>query len=985
MRARSALFVLGAALVCPAGALAQSPPPAPPPPAPAAPPAGDVEVEEGDAEVIDVEPEAPKPVPADKGVITGTVVEASNGESIIEAQVSVVGTKIKALTDLDGNYRIELPPGTYELRVFYEGHKPRRVQKVVVAKGKSVTLDVNLDSDAATEEVVEIEVAPDRSSAATQVLIRKNQANVGDAVSAQEIAKTPDRNAAEAAKRVVGATILDGRFVYVRGLGERYTNALLNGSPLPSPEPDRQAVPLDLFPSLVLSDISIVKTFTPDMPGDFAGGSVSIHTRQPTETFQISATASIGANTVSTFQDRLSYAGGALDFLGIDSGRRGLPSGFPKYRLVSGADKPGGSKVTDEEVWAAGRRMNSSMATDRSLAPPNHGLNVVAGGTVPLGSLGKIGATAALTYNRRFTIVKDAIFRRFNFYLDPTKPDDPFPYRAAVDTTGEIGNDQVSWGGLAVVSWSPSADHRLTFTGLTSRSSDNEARVITGFNEGADAELEDTRLRFVSRGLFFGELAGEHKIRALKGMDLDYRISGSLATLDEPDTRQTSYQLFEDAEGTVQRFWNATPTLSGQHFFGGQSERSIGGALNITQPILEGKTPLKVKAGAFLQLREREFDTRRFHFRQQSGVPFTEYVKPADEIFTDENIGPVVNFAEWTQGTDTYSASQDLYAGYLMADFSPWPWLRLIGGARVEAWSQNLRSFDRFLPDEITESGQDTLELLPALNLVFKTTKASNLRASISRTVARPQLRELAPFIFSDFVGSADIQGNPDLKQSSVLNGDLRFEVFPGAADVVALSAFYKEFADPIETSNIGGTSNQLITFQNAKSARVLGMELEIKKGLGFLSPALADLSPLANLTISASRAELYENAGGIQTIQTNNVRPLVGQSPLVLNLGLDYTNDASGTRARLVYNYSAARIRAAGYNNLLDLYEQPRHLLDVSVAQRVTRWLDLKLTAENLLQAPFRATFGSQNEDRRVVEERQPGTSFTLSATVSN
>lgn len=983
--ARTSLLLLGAALVYPAAASGQTPDPTTPAPAtpaqaaPAQPAPADPD--EGDAEVIDVDAAPPK-VPADKGVVTGTVVESSNGESIIEAQITVVGTKFKALTDLDGNYRLELPPGTYDLRVFYEGHKPRRVQRAVVAKGQTLRVDVSLEPESAEPEPVrEIEVTPDRSSSATQILIRRNAANVGDAVSAQEIARTPDRNAAEAARRVVGATILDGRFVYVRGLGERYTNALLNGSPLPSPEPDRQAVPLDLFPSLVLSDISILKTFTPDMPGDFAGGSVSIHTRQPTETFQVAATLSMGVNTETTFRERLSYKGGSLDFLGIDSGKRGLPKGFPSYKLVSGIDKPTGGKVTDEEVWAAGRRINSSMATNRSVAPPSHGLNIVAGGTIPLGSLGKLGATAALTYNRRFSIVKDAIVRQFYHYPDPQSPDSPFPYLAQVDNKGEIGNDQVSWGGLAVVSWAPSNDHRITFTGLTSRSSDNEARVLSGYNEGSDAELEDTRLRFLSRGLFFGELAGEHKVRSLRGMEVHYRLSGSLATLDEPDTRQTSYQLFEQADGTIGRFWNATPTLSGQHFFGSQSERALGGALDVTLPVLEGKTPLRAKAGAFLQLRERDFDTRRFHFRQQTGVSFTEYIRPADEIFTDENIGPIVDFNEWTQATDSYVASTDLYAGYLMADFTPAPWIRLIGGARVEAWSQSLSSFDRFIPDTRVETGQDSFEVLPALSLVFKTTKDSNLRASISRTVARPQLRELAPFLFSDFVGSRDLVGNPDLKPSSIVNGDLRFEVFPGAADVVAVSAFYKQFYDPIETIILGGTSNGLQTFANARGARVLGVELEVKKGLGSLSPVLADLSPIANVTVSTSRVDLDPTLG----TQTSKVRPLVGQSPVVVNLGLDYTNETSGTRARVVYNVSAPRIQAAGANELLDTYEQPRHLLDVAIAQRIGKYLDLKLTIENLLQAPYRLTFGPENQEERIVEERQPGTSFSLSATVSN
>ncbi len=982
----TALSLLGAALVCPQIALAQGPAPAvpPPPPSPSAPapqapsqPAPPAD--EADVEEVNVE-EAPPPVPKDKGIVRGTVVESSNGEGIIEAQITVVGTPYKTLTDLDGNYRLALPPGKYELRVFFEGHKARRVQNAVVTQGKTLQVDVSLDADTGAVEVVEIEVTPDRASAATQVLIRKNAANVGDAVSAQDIAKTPDRNAAEAAKRVVGATILDGRFVLVRGLGERYTNALLNGSPLPSPEPDRQAVPLDLFPALVLSDISILKTFVPDMPGDFAGGSVSIHTRQPTEQFQVAATLSLGFNTESTFRDRLSYDGGSVDFLGIDSGKRSLPGNFPSYKLSDGSAKPDGTKVTKDDRWAAGKRVNSSMQTNRSFAPPNHGLNVVAGGTLPLGSLGKLGVTAALTYGRRFVVVNDAISRRFNYALDPTNPDKPFPYKADVDAKGEIGNDQVSWGGLGVVSWSPANDHRLTLTGLVSRSSDNEARVLTGYDGGAEATREDTRLRFVSRGLFFGELMGEHKIRALKGMDLTYRVSGSLATLDEPDTRQSSYLLIDNGDGTTGRFWDGTPTLSGQHFFAAQSDRSIGGAIDVAQPIVEGPRPLKAKAGFFVQVRERTFDARRFHFRPLNGH-FGDYGVPPDQIFTDANIGTKVDFKEWTQNTDSYVASQDLYAGYLMGDWTPVQWLRLIGGARVESWAQTLESYDRFLPDTRVASSQSALDVLPALSLVFKTTKDSNVRASISQTVARPQLRELAPFLFTDYVGARDEQGNKDLKRSSIINADLRFEVFPGAADVLAVSAFFKQFQDPIEAIILGGSSNDLITYTNAKSARVLGIELEAKKGLGFLSPVLADFSPLANLTLSTSRVELNPDLG----IQTSNVRPLVGQSPLVLNVGLDYTNEGSGTRARLVYNVSAPRIRAAGSNDLLDTYEQPRHLLDAAIAQRIGKHVDLKLTVENILQSPYRVTFGQENKDEAIVEERRLGTSFNLGVTVTN
>lgn len=1015
IRSRAAITsisLLGAALVHPAAALGQPAPaqPAPSQPAPAQPAPSD----EGDADVVDVPDAPPPPVPKDKGVITGTVVESSNGETIIEAQITVVGTQYKALSDIDGNYRIELPPGTYELRVFYEGHKARRVQKAVVVKGQTLKVDVSLEPQGpAVEEVVEIEVTPDRTSAATQVLIRKSSATVGDAVSAQDIAKTPDRNAAEAAKRVVGATILDGRFVYVRGLGQRYTNALLNGSPLPSPEPDRQAVPLDLFPSLVLSDISILKTFTPDMPGDFAGGSVSIHTRQPSDTFEVAATLSLGFNTLSTFRDRLSYKGGNVDFLGLDSGRRALPKGMPEYRLTPNYPKPDGTLVAKDEIWAAGRKINSSMATDRSFTPPNHGLNVVAGGTVPLGSLGKLGVTGALTYSRRFTIVPHTVQRLFDFD-DQTQT--VTTYKSRFDyNEGEIGNDQVSWGGLAVVSWSPSENHRFTLTGLTSRASDNETRVLTG-RDPDTAFLEDTRLRFVSRGLFFGELAGEHKIRAWKGMELNYRVSGSVATLDEPDTRQHNYTVTLDPSGAVTRKdWYGVPDLSGQHFFGTQSDRSIGGALNLTLPLIEGRSPLKAKGGAFIQVRERRFAARRFHFTGKGGH-FNEYGAPPDKLFSDEKIGESVDFEEWTQNGDAFVASQNLFAGYLMADWTPVPWLRAIGGARIESWSQAIDITESSCQPVAEGQGEmpstqrlpclnSSLDALPALALVLKTTKDSNLRASVSRTVARPQLLEVAPFLYTDYYGSLVRQGNPKLNPSSIINFDLRFEVFPGAADVFAVSAFFKQFYDPIEPTI---NSNTTITYQNARNARVLGMELEMKKGLGFISPALTDLSPLANVTLSASRVELDPTPGNTQT---SNVRPLFGQSPVVVNLGLDYTNDKLGTRARLVYNVSAARLYAANTNGLLDFYEQPRHLLDAAIAQKIGKHVDLKLTAENILQAPYRVTFGSADTNKNVtvsttklndkhdaidkrqtvdkndtsVDLRPAGTTFNLSLTVTN
>ena len=272
------------------------------------------------------EPDPARPPPKGQGVIWGVVRSNATKDTLIEAQVTVVTTGKKVLTDLDGRFRVELPPGTYELRVFYELHKASRIQNLVVTEGKVQKVDVALDSDKASEEVVEAVVADvERGSVATQLQLRKAAAVSSDSVGAADIAKAPDRTAADAIKRVVGTSVVDGRFVYVRGLGERYTNARLDGAPMPSPEPDRAAIPLDMFPSLVLSDLTVIKTFSPDMPGDFTGGSVVIHTRDLPTRFRFQATLGLGLNTQSTFGSRLSYRGGSLDWLGIDDGTRSQP------------------------------------------------------------------------------------------------------------------------------------------------------------------------------------------------------------------------------------------------------------------------------------------------------------------------------------------------------------------------------------------------------------------------------------------------------------------------------------------------------------------------------------------------------------------------------------------------------------------------------------------------------------------------------------
>lgn len=950
------------------------PPPPGQPPSPGAPARSSTEPDvEPEVEDGDDEPDPSRPPPAGKGAVWGVVKSRGSEETLLDAIVSVIGRKEKASTDLEGRYRLELPPGTYQLRIVYELHRPARMRNVVVQAGRLNRVDVLLAPDeTAVEEVTAIEAEAERASAATQLMLRKNAAQASDSIGAQDIAKTPDRNAAEAVKRVVGTTVVDGKYIFVRGLGDRYTNSLLNGAPLPSPEPDRQAVPLDMFPTLVLSDLTISKTFVPDMPGDFAGGSLNIHTRDLPSQFLFQVTGGLGANTLSTFGNRLGYAGGATDWLGFDDGGRRLPSEVPGSRVVS-IDPRTGERY---DLTAAGRAINRPMGLDREWSLPHGTVSAVVGDSFKLGGQRVLGYVLGATYSRRFQKRTDEILRRF----DPN-PERPGELVMRNDYRGETGTDTVTWSGLGTVSYAFDNDHKIALTGLYSRNAEKEARRVEGRND--ESLIRDERLRFINRALMYGQLRGEHRFRSLDSAALTWSLLQSRATLNDPALRQTAYD-FDQSAGRYAFVGNA-PTAS-QNFFAAQGETTRGLVFDWLQPLAKYDGAPKLKAGAMLTLRGRTFQARRFRFLRNNAADRSLFYQSPSELFVDENVGSIAGGApleleEWTRPTDSYAARYDVYAGYVMTDLPVTSRLRFVVGPRLESSVQTIDSYDPFSGStERVQSKLSRTDILPSANAIVKVTKESNVRLSATRTVARPQLRELAPFIFTEYLGARESLGNPDLDRTSITNLDARFELFPRVSEVLAVSAFHKRFAKPIETFIIP-TDKGVVSYQNAKGATNTGVELEGRKGLDFIRPWLRELSLLANVTFVRSRVEIDPASQGIQTSQE---RPLAGQSPFVVNTALDWTHDATKTRARVLYNVQGRRISEVGTRGVPDVYEQPRHIVDVSVAQGIGEHVDLKLTIENLFDSPVRFTQG-ESGDAPLVRAYTLGQTFWLLATYSH
>lgn len=913
--------------------------------------------EELEEEPLDQGIDLAKPPAQGKGAIVGVIKDTEYAEPLAEAPVQVLGTKTEVLTDLDGRFRVELPAGTYNIRISYDLHKSQRIDRIIVTAGKIIRIDAQLSPDTGAVEAFDIVEEVDKSSLEGIILARQRATIVGDSIGRGEISKSPDRNAAQAAQRVVGATVVGGRFVYVRGLGERYTNALLNGVPLPSPEPDRAAVPLDLFSASLLSSLTIAKTFTPEVPADFVGGSVRVETREiPSESLlQISARASY--NTTNTFRERLTYQGGGLDWLGIDDGTRALPDNFPNYSL-RGDTKPNGAPITTGERNAAGVALNSTMSADRATTLPDISLSVVGGNGWDLGGNRKFGLVGSAGYSRGYNVRRNEILRLFQ---GARIEDDPRGFSVQRDYRATSGTETINWNAFGSASYRFSPHHRISLIGLRSTLSDNRAQYITGYHDVRDQDIHATRLSFITRALNLGILNGEHLFQGLGAAELSWNLVLSNATRDEPDRRDSVWGHGRQNPSPVYFFTQAPE--SGRHFLSEQRETQYGAGLDWTQPLGRGTT--KLKFGGLLSLRSRNFTSRTLTLEgnRARGAPDPDPCPPGefdscnDALFSTENIGSVLVLNENTLPQDSYDAKLNVYSGYVMADLGIGDSIRLVVGERIEHTLQTIDPYDQFgVVQDLQGARIDEVDLLPAVSAVWSPNKKSKLRVSLTRTLARPQLRELAPFRFQDYFGGRVTAGNPDLEMTRVVNLDTRVEHFPTLKDVLAFSLFYKAFEEPIEPVILVGGDEGALSYRNARSAKLIGIELEARRNLNFVHESLKEFGAVANITLAHSRITLP--SGG--TIALTNVsRPLVNQAPWVLNLALDFARESIGTSARLLYNIVGPRVAQVGSAGLDDVYEHPRSVLDFTVQQKLGKNVNLKLEGRNLLNSQVLLTQG--------------------------
>ncbi|WP_233992780.1 TonB-dependent receptor [Salinibacter altiplanensis] len=883
---------------------------------------------------------------ASAGAVAGVVVEKGQGEPLPGANVTVEGTSTGTSTDLEGRYRLDgLAPGTYALVVSFVGFQQTTVTGVEVTAGQTTSLDVALAAE--TEQLDEVVVSAEaaRDSEAGLLKERAEAAALSDAVSAEMIGRAGAGTVAGAMSMVTGASVTEGKYVNVRGLQGRYVSTKLNGSTLPSTDPDGNSVALDLFPSSLIDNVVTRKTFTPDRPGSFTGGSIDITTKAfPEERF---ATLSVS----SSLNSEVGIGGEVLRPIG---GVDDVPA------IAQGDDLPGSLVQTFNDDQRAQQINQLTRAFATSVTPTrkerlgNWGAEASFGDRFSVLGGRSLGLIASLTYDQSVSGYEDGTTARFeqtgslSENLNPT-----------ARYTTQRGLEETLLGGMAGLSFQLASQHELGLRLLYNRSREEEARLQEGQlprDLTGDHVFRTRVLRTTERTMQSGELDGTHQFGAgQEGVRVNWKASLSEAERDEPDYRFFSNHCnIRDGEErcTIAQSIYKVPS----RFFRNLTETDGSGRVSVEVPL----GPATLKTGGRYRTTAREFRERRFdHLSDQvgySGNP-DRYIDEQAGLVEDDDRGRNrfgTYVLDQTQTSNNYDGDQTVGAGFLTAELPVpgLPSLEFIGGVRVEHTDMSIAT----IKDD-PQRGQFTeTDLLPSVNLVWSLRDDMNLRGAYGRTIAQPSFREFAPFSSFNFVGDYIEVGNPDLTRTRIDNFDLRWEWFSGPGELLSAGVYYKEFDNPIErTINPRASgANVEVTYDNKSSARVYGVELEARKNLGGLASWLRHVQVGGNLTLIESEISRTERAlDALRAFQENpsDTRPLQGQSPFLVNLNAGYQNPNSGTSVNVFVHRFGDRLQTVTRNGV-DLYEQGRSMLDVNASQRLLRGVTVKASVENVLDS---------------------------------
>jgi hypothetical protein len=848
------------------------------------------------------------------GKVTGKVLNEKN-EPIAGVSIKIVGAPGGVTSDVEGRYTLTLSTGRkYELEFSAVGYSAKSISDVEVTADQVNELNITLEVTSKSLGTVTVTATRSnarRESTASLIQFQKNTNTVASVISGEAIRRSPDRNTGEVLKRIPGTSVQEGKYLVVRGLSDRYNQAMLNGILLSSTEPDRKTFSFDLFPAPMIDNIIMNKAFVPELPGEWAGGLVQVQTKEiPVDKF-LNLQMGTGFNSETIGRDFYQYSGGKLDWLGIDDGTRALPADFPTKTKFSTLDQA--------QLNEYGKKFRNVWNATPGNVPLNKSFELNGGFAGTLFGK-KVGGVLALVYNQgnRRLAFDNAVLANNIGDID-------------IQYSNNRYSRDVLAGALANFTMQFSGNHRVSFKNMINV---NTSDFVIDRYDGRDYILDPAgertkaqELGFRQNTFFNTQLVGDHNFPGLK---LKGKWYGGFNILDQyiPDQRRLFYtQPAMDPQAPFMALLGlGASQKSGSIFYSTLSDYiyNVGGDLSYTFDLFDQKQTLK--GGYLFQVKDRLFDSRPFFLNTSSND-----IKrlPPDKIFASENfgIGPdAVQFGELAGPAYRYMANSILNAGFLQLDNQFSDQWRLIWGVRVEDFDQVVGSLKTSDPRHVHTRVTD---FLPGVNLTFKPNKKINIRASGSQTIVRPEFRELSPFAFYDFELNAQVVGNSEARRTKVTNLDLRYEIYPKAGEMVTIGVFYKYFKDPLEYYfNRTGPATNTFNVSNTNEATAFGAEFEFRKKLNFLGQALKNFTVTGNFSYIHSQVK--------DTVALD--RPMQGQSPYLINAGLQYDLEKIGFSSTLLFNQVGRRILFVGNEAISDIWENPRPLLDLQLAQKILK-----------------------------------------------
>jgi outer membrane receptor protein involved in Fe transport len=903
---------------------------------------------------------------AGTGKFRGKVFNKKNGESLIGAQIVVAGTTNGTVTDFDGNFSLDITEGEHTIIISYVSFEEEKLE-ISIANGEVKVLNIALEEKTTVLRAATVEARAIQRSEVALIAMKRRSANMIDGISAEQMSLLGDGNAASALTRVTGVSVQGGKYVFVRGLSERYTTITLNQAEIPGLDPQKNTVQMDIFPSNMIENIVIKKTFTPDLPGTSTGGYVDIKTKDFPERFTLQFSNTFEYNMQSSLnRNFISSTPGSLDWIGIDDGSRAIP--YNVQQILDGNNtSDGNGPVTNGYIGldpsAQGIKQANLIANSfsKEFEPTKHMSFLNHSHQFSIGNQHKLfgrtfGYNVGVSYSRNYSYYNNGMIATYETNTPSEKK----------YVTSENGTMSVKASALANFNYKLNSRNKIGLRYMTTQSGEDIAQYNYGRfpYESYETNIRERQLAFIERRFSAYQLNGKHVIPVLNKAQLTWQASYSRMTQDEPDLR-----FFTDIERSPGD-WEIKSNERPVRYFREMYENNIDNRIDLSIPMKIWGKESKFKMGGFYTFKNRDLSEDKFDHGINKAALHNGIVSDyLDQVITQDRFSSSEFYYYYQIDTkndliNSYFANQTVTGGYGMLDLSLNKKFRTIFGVRMEYTDMFAANKSDVESEKYREGTIQQLDFLPAANFIYALDDKSNLRAAISRTVARPMFKEIAPFGYFDYQMGMRFNGNPNLERTLINNMDLRYEWYFKPGEIVAVSAFYKHFTNPIERVLDSAAVNEEVLFQNAAQSTLYGIEIELRKSLKFIE-VLKDFTLGTNVTLVKSTYQIPEEE--LKRIHATDpdrptTRTMVGQSPYIINTYLSYDNKKHGITANVAFNMVGDKLILITTGGTPDIYEKARPSLNMNIGKRFGNNWNMQLSVDNILNAPYATYYNYQN-----------------------